>query len=349
MLKPLYLREDDTLVMLDQRKLPLEEVWLEIKNVEEVADAIRTLTVRGAPAIGIAAAYGFYLGIKGCENASREEFKKRCQDVTELLASTRPTAVNLFWALKRMNSVANDPILPVHKIVKKLRAEAIRIQEEDLAACLKMAEFGARLIPEGARVLTHCNAGAIATAGYGTALGVIRKAWELKRIEMVWVDETRPLLQGARLTAWEMEKEGIPYRVICDNMAGYLMSKGMVDIVVVGADRITAKGDVANKIGTYSLAVLAKHHGIPFMVVAPTSTIDPALESGESIPIEERDEKEVLFCRSERITPTNAKAFNPAFDVTPAELITYIVTERGVAGRPVCKGIEKLLKDADKM
>ncbi|BAT71285.1 methylthioribose-1-phosphate isomerase [Thermosulfidibacter takaii ABI70S6] len=347
MLKPLYLREDDTLLMLDQRKLPLEEVWLEIKTVEEVSEAIKTLTVRGAPAIGIAAAYGFYLGAKGYENASREEFRNRCRYLTELLASTRPTAVNLFWALKRMNQVAQDEVSPVSKIIKKLRAEAIRIQEEDLSACFSMAEYGAKLVPEKGRILTHCNAGAIATAGYGTALGVIRKAWEQGKIDMVWVDETRPLLQGARLTAWELEKEEIPYRVICDNMAGYVMSKGLVDMVIVGADRITSRGDVANKIGTYSLAVIAKHHGIPFMVVAPTSTIDISLESGDSIPIEERKEEEVLSCRDVRITPKGARAFNPAFDVTPAELVTYIVTEKGVAQKPFCENLKSIINNAD--
>lgn len=344
MLKPVYLRDDDVLVMLDQRKLPLEEVWLEITSAEEVAEAIRTLAVRGAPAIGIAAAYGFYLGIKDFADADRNAFEKRCHEVERLLASTRPTAVNLFYALKRVRAASKDPLLPVHKLVKRVRAEAIRIQEEDLEACLSMAEKGASLLEGRLKILTHCNAGAIATAGYGTALGVVRKAHEQGKVELVWVDETRPLLQGARLTAWELEKEGIPYKVICDNMAGYLMAKGLVDLVIVGADRITSKGDVANKIGTYSLAVLAKHHGIPFMVVAPTSTIDLSLDNGDQIPIEERDQREVLFCRGERITPKGASAFNPAFDVTPADLVTWIVTERGVARRPFCQDFERFFK-----
>ena len=348
MIKPVYLTEDDTIIMLDQRKLPLEEVWLRIKTPEKVAEAIKTLTVRGAPAIGIAAAYGFYIGVKDLTDASREELADRCRYLTDLLGSTRPTAVNLFWALKRMNRIVEeDTISPVPKLINKLRAEAVRIHEEDIEACLSMASFGSGLIPKGAKILTHCNAGAIATGGYGTALGIVRKAHEEGKVEVVWVDETRPLLQGARLTAWELEKEGIPYRVICDNMAGYLMAKGMVDVIVVGADRITSRGDVANKIGTYTLAVLAKHHNIPFIVAAPTSTFDLSLESGDSIPIEERREEEVLNFAGVRTTPPKAHAFNPAFDVTPAELIDYIVTEKGVIERPLCQNINKLLKDAD--
>ncbi len=342
MLRPVYLTDRDTVVLLDQRRLPLEEVWLEVDSVEEVAEAIRTLAVRGAPAIGIAAAYGFYIGVKDLAEASREEFRRRCSYVKELLASTRPTAVNLFWALERMERVASDDVSPVHKVIRKLRAEAIRIHEEDVEACLSMGEHGASLIPRKARILTHCNAGGIATGGYGTALGVVRKAWELGRVEMVWVDETRPLLQGSRLTAWELSKEGIPYRVVCDNMAGYLMSRGLVDVVVVGADRITAKGYVANKIGTYSLAVLARHHGIPFIVVAPTSTVDTSIEEGHEIPIEERSQEEVLFCRDVRITPDDASAFNPAFDVTPPELVSYIVTEKGVASPPFSEALRAM-------
>ena len=348
MIKPVYLTEDDTIVMLDQRKLPLEEVWLKINTPEKVAEAIKTLTVRGAPAIGIAAAYGFYIGVKNLTDASRRKLEDRCRYLTNLLGSTRPTAVNLFWALKRMNRIVEeDTVSPVIKLIKKLRAEALRIHEEDIEACLSMASFGSRLIPKGVKILTHCNAGAIATGGYGTALGIVRKAHEEGKVEMVWVDETRPLLQGARLTAWELEKEGIPYKVICDNMAGYLMAKGMVDVVVVGADRITSRGDVANKIGTYTLAVLAKHHNIPLIVAAPTSTFDLSLESGDSIPIEERKEEEVLNFAGMRTTPPKAHAFNPAFDVTPAELIDYIVTEKGVIERPLCQNINKLLKDAD--
>ena len=342
MLKPLYLDENDELVLLDQRKLPLEEVWLRLRTPEEVAEAIKTLAVRGAPAIGIAAAYGFYLGVKDYKEATKERFLERCRYLKELFGSTRPTAVNLFWALERMMSVAEDPVSPVHKIINKLRAEALRIQEEDLEACLNMAKYGASLVPKNARILTHCNAGALATAGYGTALGVVRKAHEEGKVELVWVDETRPLLQGARLTAWEMEREGIPYRVICDNMAGYVMSKGLVDVVIVGADRITAEGDVANKIGTYTLAVLAKHHGIPFMVVAPTSTFDLSIKKGSEIPIEERKEEEVLCFAGKRTTPQKASAFNPAFDVTPNELISYIVTEKGVLRPPFAKSIKEL-------
>ena len=346
MLKPVYLTENDVVRILDQRKLPFEEVWLDCRTYEEIADAIKTLAVRGAPAIGIAAAYGFYIALKDFQDLDYQEFVERALKVKEILASTRPTAVNLFWALERMfNVVRESSILPVHKIIKRLRAEALRIQEEDLKACLDMAEYGVSLLKDKVNVLTHCNAGALATGGYGTALGVIRRGYETGKVKFVFIDETRPLLQGARLTSWELLKEGIPCRVISDNMAGYFMSKGMVDVVIVGADRITARGDVANKIGTYSLAVLAKHHGIPLMVVAPTSTFDLKLSSGTEIPIEERSEEEVLCCYGRRITPMDAKAFNPAFDVTPAELVTWIVTEKGVVKHPFEKSIKALFSE----
>ncbi len=295
--------EDDAVVLLDQRRLPGEEVELRCSTAAEVADAIRTLAVRGAPAIGIAAAYGIALA------ARREEDLTRAHEV---LASSRPTAVNLRWALEQMR---DDPTPE--------RARAIH--EEEVARCRAMAAHAARLFRPGARVLTHCNAGGLATGGYGTAVGAIRAAWEQGLVERVWVDETRPLLQGARLTAWELEQVGIPHAVVADAAAGSLMAAGEVDCVVVGADRIAANGDTANKIGTYSLAVLAHHHEIPLVVVAPTSTLDPATASGVDIPIEERAGDEVT---------SRFAARNPAFDITPAALIAAIVTERGVHRAP---------------
>ncbi len=344
MLKPVYLTEDDVVVMIDQRRLPKEEVWLEFRSVSEIAEAIKTLTVRGAPAIGIAAAYGVYIAVKDVEG-DYEVLFERFMKAKELLASTRPTAVNLFWALERMEKVMKEnDALPGPKLIKKMRAEAVKIHEEDLENCIRIGELGSTLLPEDAVVLTHCNAGALATGGYGTALGVVRKGYERGKIKLVLVDETRPLLQGARLTAWEMEYEGIPYKVITDNMAGFFMSKGMVDVVVVGADRIAANGDTANKIGTYTLSVLAKRHGIPFVVAAPTSTFDLSISSGAEIPIEERAELEVLEFAGVRTTPKGAGAFNPAFDVTPAELISFIVTEKGIIRPPFGGNIKALFK-----
>ncbi len=344
MLKPVYLTEDDVVVMIDQRRLPKEEVWLEFKSVSEIAEAIKTLTVRGAPAIGIAAAYGVYIAVKDVEGDYKTLFE-RFMKAKKLLASTRPTAVNLFWALERMEKVIKENnTLPVPKLIKKMRAEAVKIHEEDLENCIRIGELGSTLLPEDAVVLTHCNAGALATGGYGTALGVVRKGYERGKIKLVLVDETRPLLQGARLTAWEMEYEGIPYKVITDNMAGFFMSKGMVDVVVVGADRIAANGDTANKIGTYTLSVLAKRHGIPFVVAAPTSTFDLSISNGGEIPIEERAELEVLEFAGVRTTPKGARAFNPAFDVTPAELISFIVTEKEIIRPPFEENIKALFK-----
>ena len=307
----------DHLLLLDQRKLPHEEVWLELRDHRQVAEAIKSMAVRGAPAIGCTAAYGFVLGIRSGE---------RPEDVYQVLRNTRPTAYNLFWALDRMMEALRSG--------KDLEREAVSIEREDYEANKKMGEFGKELIPEGARILTHCNTGALATAGWGTALGVIRSAhYAGKRIH-VWVDETRPYLQGARLTAWELLKEGIPHRLITDSTAGFLMKRGLVDLVIVGADRITARGDVANKIGTYALSVLAEEHGVPFYVVAPSSTFDLSIESGEEIPIEERCEEELKNCGGHSIAPKETPALHLAFDVTPAENITAIITERGVI-RPV--------------
>jgi methylthioribose-1-phosphate isomerase len=301
--------EDGALMVLDQRALPGEEHWLRCETVDQVADCIRTLAVRGAPAIGIAAAYA--LALAGDRDAA-----------AELLLSTRPTAVNLAWALEQCRG-ADDPL-----------EVARRLHREQHEADRRLAELGAELFGEGTRALTHCNTGALATGGYGTAFGVLHAAWERGRLAEVWVDETRPLLQGARLTTWELRQAGIPHRVVADSAAGSLMAQGRVDRVVVGADRIAANGDVANKVGTYPLAVLAGRHGVPFYVAAPLSTIDAATPDGASIPIEERDPAEVL---------AGGDAFNPAFDVTPAELVTAIVTEAGVLEPPYTESIARVL------
>jgi methylthioribose-1-phosphate isomerase len=301
--------EDGALLILDQRALPAEERWIRCDTVEQVADCIRTLAVRGAPAIGIAAAYGMALAEDRVAAA-------------ELLRSTRPTAVNLAWALEQCRD-ADEPL----EVARRLHTE----QHE---ADRRLGELGAELFGEGTRALTHCNTGALATGGIGTACGVLRIAWEQGRLAEVWVDETRPLLQGARLTAYELRHAGIPHRVVADSAAGSLMAQGRVDRVIVGADRIAANGDVANKVGTYPLAVLADRHGVPFYVAAPLSTIDPATPDGASIPIEERDPAEVV---------AGGDAFNPAFDVTPAELVTAIVTEAGVLEAPYGESIAKAL------
>ena len=305
----------DRLELLDQRLLPEKTVYITCRTAAEVAAAIRDMVVRGAPAIGCSAAFGVVLS-------------KGSADAYEVLAKSRPTAVNLFWALERM------------KKAKDLEAEAVAIYEEDLAANRAMGKLGAELIPEGARVMTHCNTGALATAGYGTALGVIRSAKD-KKISVI-ANETRPYLQGARLTAWELVQEGIPCTLITDSMAGHLMSRGEVDVVIVGADRIAANGDVANKIGTYPLAVLAKRHGIPFYVAAPLSTFDPSIPDGSHIPIEERPASEVTGYRGTRWAPEGVAVRNPAFDVTPAELITGIICEKGVILDPDKDRIKRL-------
>jgi methylthioribose-1-phosphate isomerase len=307
----------DRLELLDQRALPEKSVYVTCRSAEEVAQAIRDMVVRGAPAIGCAAAFGFVLG-------------RGSQEAYDILAGSRPTAVNLVWALERMTK-AQD-----------LEAEARAIYEEDLAANRALGRLGAQLIPERARIMTHCNTGALATAGYGTALGVIR-ASKSKNISVI-ANETRPYLQGARLTAWELVQEGIPCTLITDSMAGHLMSRGEVDVVVVGADRIAANGDVANKIGTYALAVLADRHGIPFYVAAPLSTFDPKIPDGSRIPIEERPAAEVTGYRGTRWAPEGVSVRNPAFDVTPAELITGIICEKGIASPPYRESIAALLK-----
>ncbi len=318
--------------MLDQRLLPTEEVWIDYTDYREVAEAIRSMVVRGAPAIGVAAAFGAAFGARDIEADNFATFSTEFAQVCDLLAATRPTAVNLFWALDRMQRVASDNSAEdLNKLKSTLLKEACRIADEDVAINRRMGRHGAELIPDGARVLTHCNAGALATAGYGTALGVIRAAVEAGKTVSVIADETRPWLQGARLTTWELMQDDIPVTLISDNMAGHLMSRGEIDCVIVGADRIAANGDTANKIGTYTVAILAREHNIPFYVAAPTSTIDLNMTDGSEIPIEERDQSEVTHCGGHRIAPAGVTVRNPAFDVTPARYIAAIITENGLA------------------
>jgi len=316
----------DTLFLLDQTRLPHHEQWLACERPPAVADAIRRLAVRGAPAIGVAAAYGLVLAVQG---RREDELEAAFAEAFELLAATRPTAVNLRWALERGREVFAAR-RPGEDAAARLLAWAQEVQRQDLASCLAMGEHGAALFSPGDRVLTHCNAGALATAGYGTAIGVITSAHRAGRLAHVWVDETRPLLQGARLTAWELDRLGIPHRLVTDSSVGALMSRGLVDRVVVGADRIARNGDTANKIGTYTVAALAARHGVPFYVAAPRSTVDLATASGADIPIEERAESEVKELAGAAISPARTGALNFAFDVTPAELITAIITEEGV-------------------
>ena len=336
--------KDNKVVMLDQRKLPIEEVYNTYEDYVGVANAIKSMVIRGAPAIGVAAAMGVALGALGIGVDNFDEYYRRIEAICERLGATRPTAANLFWALERMKKCAQGcRDLPSMEITQKLKEEALAIYREDLESCMNLGKYGEPFLADNMNVLTHCNAGALATAGYGTALGVIYTAQEAGKRLHVYSDETRPLLQGARLTAWELQKHGIAVTVITDNMAGYLMSLGKIDAVIVGADRIAANGDTANKIGTYSVAVLAKRHNIPFYVAAPISTIDPNILDGTHIPIEERDPIEVTKVGNEQIAPDYVEVFNPAFDVTPADLITAIITDRGVAEAPFNETIAKLL------
>ena len=326
---------DGHLVLLDQTQLPVRELERTYDRWEDVADAVRTLVVRGAPAIGVAAAFGVVLAARRSEAVTFDALLADLDVAGKGLGATRPTAVNLFWALERMRRAALDArALPFERIRERLLDEAQAILDEDIAANRAMGEHGAELVPANARILTHCNAGALATAGYGTALGVVRAAHARGRVALLWVDETRPVMQGSRLTAWECVREGIPHRLIADSVAASVMARGEVDLVVTGADRIAANGDTANKIGTYGVAVLARHHSIPFYVVAPSSTIDPAVGSGADIPIEERDGAEVRRIGAQPTAPAASPVYNPAFDVTPAALITAIVTERGVFRPP---------------
>ncbi len=339
---------DEGVSMLDQRLLPNEEIYLMLRSYNEVADAIKTMVVRGAPAIGVSAAFGVALGVKQFVGTDVEDLEEDFNYICDVLAGTRPTAVNLFWAIERMRGVfqkAKSETDSVSEIKQIMIAESKKIFEEDLASTRALGKFGGELIPDNSTVLTHCNAGALATAGdYGTALGVIRGAIDAGKKVAVIADETRPFLQGARLTAWELHKDDIPVTVITDNMAGHIMKQGKVDAVVVGADRIAANGDAANKIGTYMVAVLAKHHNIPFYVAAPISTIDLECPTGEQIPIEERPEREVTHVREHQLTPDGVGIRNPAFDVTPNELIAAIITDKGVARAPYTENIKMLFE-----
>jgi methylthioribose-1-phosphate isomerase len=332
----------DAVELLDQRRLPREERYLLLRSAEEVARAIEEMAVRGAPAIGVAAAMGVAVELsRAPDGALPDALERACAR----LRRTRPTAVNLAWALDRVQGELRPIVAaraPDAELRERARDLAQRIHDEDVATCRAIGEHGLALVPEKARVLTHCNAGGLATAGYGTALGVIRSAARESRIARVLACETRPFLQGARLTAWELAQAGIPVTLITDSSAGALMRRGEIDLVVVGADRVARNGDVANKIGTYALAVLARAHGIPFYVAAPVSTVDLATADGEAIPIEQRDASEVLSLHGERIAPAGVDALNPAFDVTPAELVTALVTERGVVRPPLGQGLAAL-------
>jgi|SRR5579883_2852732 len=323
---------DGGVVMIDQTKLPLQEQYCTCRTYEEVATAIRDMIIRGAPAIGVAAAMGVALGVR---QADPKHLDAEFETICTTLAGTRPTAVNLFWAIDRMKRVyAGIKGQPIEAIRKRLVDEARLVREEDIAICKAIGRNGAALVPDGRTILTHCNAGALATAGYGTALGVIRAAVEAGKKVDVFADETRPFLQGARLTVWELQQDGIPTTLITDNMAGHFMKAGRIGCVVVGADRIAANGDVANKVGTYSVAVLAKENGVPFFVAAPVSTLDLTLKSGDEIPIEQRAAAEVTHVFGHPVAPAGTTVENPAFDVTPARYVTAIITEKGVARAP---------------
>jgi methylthioribose-1-phosphate isomerase len=338
---------EGTVRLIDQTRLPSEEVYVECRTLDDVAHAIRTMQVRGAPAIGIAAAMGLALGSLALQETSYSPFFAALEKLGDQLIRTRPTAVNLAWAVRRMLGVAEKSRnLPVGEIAARLTAEAAGMREEDIRINRAIGRHGQELVPDPARILTHCNAGGLATAGYGTAIGVIRAAAEAGKRIKVWVDETRPLLQGARLTAWELTRAGIPATLITDNMAGHFMQRGEVDLVVVGADRIARNGDAANKIGTYGVAVLARAHGIPFYVAAPISTLDLSLNSGKEIPIEERAQTEVTEIAGRRVAPAGMRAANPAFDVTPASYLDGIITERGVARAPYEESLPRLAGEA---
>jgi len=338
---------DGLLELVDQRRLPTESVKLQCRDVEQLHHAIRTLAIRGAPAIGVAAAYGVVLGLQGLGEGDRpEDALNVLADTCEYLAASRPTAVNLFWALDRMRrkaeSIAGDNVA-IDEFRKILLSEAHTICQEDVDMCRRIGRNGQRFIEEGAGILTHCNAGALATAGQGTALSLMFEAHKNGKKFRVYADETRPLLQGARLTAWELMQAGIDVVVICDNMAGWLMKQGKISAVITGADRIAANGDVANKIGTYSLSILAREHGVPFYVAAPSSTFDLSIKSGTEIPIEQRAAEEVTTCGKTQIAPDGVGVYNPAFDVTEAQDIAAIITERGVIEHPDAERISKHL------
>lgn len=347
MIKPVYWK-NHSVILLDQKALPLIEQEIVCKNYRQVIAAIKDLTVRGAPAIGVAAAMGAALGAETLANLPPHKFQKKFNAICDEIAQARPTARNLSWALERMKKYLALAIASGKKnLARELIKEAKHIGAEDIEINKQMGRYGSELFADGDNVLTHCNAGALATAGYGTALGVIRAAVAAGKKLHVYVDETRPVLQGARLTAWEMQKEKIPATLICDNMAGYLMQQGKINKIIVGADRIAANGDTANKIGTYALAVLAGAHHIPFYVAAPVSTFDFSLRAGAAIPIEERQAGEVTCWRGVQAAPEKIQVYNPAFDVTPAKYVTAIITEKGILTRPYKKAIAALRKGSD--
>src|ERR1700719_772790 len=340
---------DQGIRFIDQTKLPTEETYVTCKTHEQVADVIRTMVVRGAPAIGVAAAMGIALAVKNSKAETAGDLKRDIDQACDLIGKTRPTAVNLFWAIRRMQEkLERIRIRPIPQIKQTLIEEAQRMHAEDIAANQAMGRHGAALMPSEGGVLTHCNAGALATCGYGTALGVIRAAVERGHKIDVLADETRPFLQGARLTAWELMKDGIPTTVISDNMAGAMMSQGKIGAIVVGADRIAANGDVANKIGTYTVAVLAKEHGIPFYVAAPISTVDLATSDGSKIPIEQRNAREVTHIAGKQMVPDGVQVENPAFDVTPAKYVAAIITEKGIARAPYSESLKQLSEASSK-
>jgi methylthioribose-1-phosphate isomerase len=340
---------DDGVVMIDQRKLPGEEIYVTCRTAPEVARAIKNMVIRGAPAIGVAAAMGLALGMRTSKVTGTQKLATELYKLCELMAATRPTAVNLFWAIDRMKQAFAAGVLAgesVDQLKARLEAQARDIHDDDVASCRAIGAHGASVVPDDAHILTHCNAGALATAGYGTALGVIRGAVERGKKVAVFADETRPFLQGARLTAWELVKDGIDTTVITESMAAPLMRDGRIDLVVVGADRIAANGDTANKIGTYTVALVAREHDVPFYVAAPVSTIDLRTADGRLIPIEERDAREVTHMKALRLAPEGARVYNPAFDVTPHRLITGIITERGIARPPYTESLAAIVAGA---
>jgi methylthioribose-1-phosphate isomerase len=341
---------DNGVRFIDQTKLPTKETYVTCETHEQVADVIRTMVVRGAPAIGVAAAMGIALGVKNSKAETVADLKRELDQICDIIGKTRPTAVNLFWAIRRMQEkFERVRIRPLAQIKQDLIEESKRMYAEDIAANQAMGRHGATLMPSEGGVLTHCNAGALATAGYGTALGVIRAAVEQGKKIHVYADETRPFLQDSRLTAWELMKDGIPTTVISDNMAGAVMKQGKIGAIVVGADRIAANGDVANKIGTYTVAILAKEHGIPFYVAAPISTVDLECPDGGSIPIEQRNAKEITHIAGRQMTPEGVSIENPAFDVTPAKYVTAIITERGIARAPYEESLHSLASTETKV
>ncbi len=331
--------QGDSLALLDQTKLPLEEAWLEYTDYRQVADAIGRLVVRGAPAIGVAAGYAYCLA--AMEFQGQEDFRTKMAQAKAVLSASRPTAVNLTWALDRMDACLNQ-YAGSSELILALTAEAVTIHRQDVIMNRAIGRFGAEIVPEGARILTHCNAGSLATGGFGTALGVVRSAFRKKKVKMVYADETRPLLQGARLTAWELMQDGVPVTLVADNMAAALMARGEVDLVLVGCDRMAANGDFANKIGTYGIAIAAYFHSIPFYTVLPSSSIDLSIQSGAEIVIEERPAEEVTGFAGVRTAPEGVAVWNPAFDVTPHQLVTGIITEKGIVYPPFAENLQNL-------